>query len=264
MPIFIKILHYGGRVIAILLCITAYLAKDFSYVIGGLLVYVSSLLLGALYYKLEDWGLISPPQEIQYQPRSEIFAQTISDILQPEESTLPPANAPPPLGPVKGVMRVDITQTNKTVDVYIVLSQQSKFLVDTYHLGSAPIEQNLEGLREHMTEFKRRLLSLLDESDANYSRIMSSNSQDIVHDITTDNRAQDKANLPALLSREEAAYKNRNTVSLQHYLQHPYRKVVKDHLDSSEYIKRLQSDYLPRIKAIIESSAEPQVKTLEY
>jgi hypothetical protein len=159
MPVFPKIANYGGKGLAILLCVVAYLARDFSYVIGAVLVYVSSLLLWALYNKLEDWGLVSPPRETQYEPRSEIFAQTISDTLQPDTPTLPPANPPPPLGPIKGMMRVDITQTNKTVDVYVALSQQSTFLVETHNLGSTPIEQNLQGLREHMAEFKTRLLS---------------------------------------------------------------------------------------------------------
>src|SRR4051812_2532592 len=95
------------------------------------------------------------------------MASVISETLQPSQPDLSPPNLPAPhTTPVKGIMRADITQTPQTVDVYITLSEQAKFLVDNNRLGSVPIEQNFEKLSEHMADFRRMLSSAYDETDA--------------------------------------------------------------------------------------------------
>src|SRR5438105_65070 len=69
---------------------------------------------------------------------------------------LPPPNPPAPLTtPIKGLMRVDVTQTNQTVDVYILRSEQDSFVITAQQLGDIPIEQHFEELKEHLSRYRR-------------------------------------------------------------------------------------------------------------
>jgi hypothetical protein len=57
------------------------------------------------------------------------------------------------------------------------------------------------------------------------------------------------------LEDEIERYKDANTVRLKAYLNNPYRKVVSNALEATAYINRLEKEYLPKIKSIIDASS---------
>jgi phage terminase Nu1 subunit (DNA packaging protein) len=249
----------GGIVLSILLFLTG----DWVSGIGTFLV--TGLACG-FYEKLEEWGFVTTTYKTKVtQPEARSMASVISDTLQPRQPNLPPPNVPSPhTSPVKGIMRVDITQTPQTVDVYITLSEQSKFLVDNNHLGSVPIEQNFEKLSEHMADFRGMLGSAYDETDANIAAQLSGDALEGWKKTNAQWRAEEKARQPHEIKEEEQRYKEQNTIYLRDYLQNPYRKIVDNPLQASQFLKRLETDYLPKIKATIEGAAPSQTKSYEF
>jgi hypothetical protein len=249
----------GGAVLGIFF----FLIGDWGSGIG---TFVITGLGAALYEKLEEWGLVTTTYKTKA-PKTEErrIASVISESLEPPKPELPPPNPPEtPATPVKGLMRVDVTRTPQTVDVYITLSEQAQFLVNGNHLGSVPIEQNFENLTEHMATFKRRLSTAFDETDADIGNQLSGSALDGWKKMNAEWRAEDKARQPQELEDEKQRYLERNTVFLRDYLQNPYRKVVENPLQASQYMKRLETDYLPKIKATLEGAAPSLTKSYEF
>jgi hypothetical protein len=71
-------------------------------------------------------------------------------------------------------------------------------------------------------------------------------------------RAEDKIAEPQRLRDEEIRYKERHTVYLRDYLRNPYRKVVSGPPEASAFIKRLETEYLPKIKSVLEDAISTQ------
>ena len=249
----------GGVVLAIFLFLTG----NWS---AGLGIFVVTGLACALYEKLEAWGFVTTTYKTKTsKTKSRSMASVISETLQPQKPDLLPPNPPSPhTSPVKGIMRVDITQTPHTVDVYITLSEQAKFLLNNNHLGSVPIEQNFEKLSEHMADFRRLLGSAYDETDANIAGQLSGSDLEYWKRTNAEWRAEEKARQPHEIKAEEQRYKEQNTVYLRDYLQYPYRKIVENPLQASQYLKRLETDYLPKIKATLDTAAPSQTKSYEF
>ena len=115
---------------------------------------------GAAFYWLY-WRWTAKELPVQTIISAEETARDRSELkLLQEQSKLPPL--PPPVlperppGPVAGIMRVDVTQTDKTVDVFVVLSEQAKFVIEKHGLGKIPIEENFDGLQAHLKEHLMR------------------------------------------------------------------------------------------------------------
>ena len=119
-------------------------------------------------------------------------------------------------------------------------------------------------MSEHMANFKRQLTSAYDETDANVAGRLSGDALEGWKEKTAEWRAEDKARQPQELSDEQQRYKERNTVYLRDYLQNPYRKIVENPLQASQYMKRLENEYLPKIKATLEGAAPSQTKSYEF
>jgi hypothetical protein len=248
----------------------------FNFYIGDIAAGIGLLItigLGcALYEKLEQWGIVKTRYKIKTQksePRAAGIDHVISDHLREQEElrkpTPPPPNpAPNPASPLKGLMRVDVTQTINSVDVYILLSEQARFLINTHNLGAIPIEENFEDLRAHMAEFKRQLSTAFDETDANIMSEFQGDDREYTKRLVAEWQSEDKALLPEQLRAEEERYRKRNTVYLSDYLQYPYRKVIANPVEAAAYIKRLEQEYLPRIKATIDGASPQTTKTYEF
>ena len=117
----------------------------------GLLIFFGAIGLGFywLYYRWTSKE-IPVPELIS----AEEHARTRSELKVLQEQAKRPELPPPvlperPPSPVTGIMRVDVTQTDKTVDVFLVLSEQAKFLIEKHDLAKIPIEENLDGLQAH-------------------------------------------------------------------------------------------------------------------
>jgi hypothetical protein len=84
-------------------------------------------------------------------------------------------------------------------------------------------------------------------------------SKQVTEDAQEMYRIKRQASRKYELDAEAERYKNANTVCLRQYLNNPYRKVVTNHLEATGYIRRLEKEYLPMIKTIIDA-ASPQAK----
>jgi hypothetical protein len=218
--------------------------------------------LGGLFVGVIVLGLLSSAQKTNEN------LPTIPELVQ---AIAPPPSLPPPVlperppAPVQGVMRVDVTQTSKTVDVFIVLSEEAKFIVEKSGLLDTPIEQNFEGLKKHMADFA-------DDYDFETGRTIDDPRADTtpwttrgmiekeISKQTTElaniqRTAARKAGRKYELEDEIERYKDENTVRLKAYLNNPYRKVVSNALEATAYINRLEKEYLPKIKSIIDASS---------
>jgi len=161
-------------------------------------------------------------------------------------------------------MRVDVTQTARTVDVFIVLSEQAKHIVEHSGLLDTPIEENFEGLSEHLSEFSEDYDFETQKGIPNenpptsdpYLQAAREESNRLANSLYQSSRQTQRK---YKVDDEAEFYKDLHTVRLSSYLNNPYRKVVSDPLDATAYLKRLEKEYLPKIKAIIDA-ASPESK----
>jgi hypothetical protein len=270
---FIFWIGVGGIVLTILLAI----AGSWGAAIG---TFVVTGLACGLYEKLDDWGLIPEPNPPSApKPRTSATDEMIKSMKADAErrvAELPPPVLPEPrTDPVQGTMRVDVTQTARTVDVFIVLSDKAKQTIEANGIGDWPVEENFEGLKEYMEEFTERYdldtkyNTIQDPwadrdpmtSDGHLQKAISRNITQTANDMRTTERKETRRKA---LKHEEQSYKDSHTVRVKDYLAYPYRKAVVGKIDADLYIKRLESEYLPRIKTFVDTGSRETRPKLSY
>lgn len=200
-------------------------------------------------------------------------------LLQ-EQAQLP--KLPPPVlperppSPVTGIMRVDVTQTDKTVDVFVVLSEQSKFIVEKHDLANIPIEENLDGLQTHLREHMMRysddydfdtkvgIQDTVEYRDPTTQAIHKEVMRDANQGFRAEREAEKKYKLREEQERETKYYMAAHTVLLGQYLTNPYRKIVSNRLEANQYLAQLEKEYLPKIKALLESAPVQGQKSYDF
>lgn len=192
----------------------------------------------------------------------------------PSQLPSPPPLLPPPIAPptaatapIKGIMRVDVTRTSMTVDVWILLSEEAKFIVQANNLQTLPVEENFDGLKEHMETFTRQYDYVDDDIDSSMGAELRNDpgALRIYKEVADQQRQQRRRGKPEAIKQEAERYKREHTVTLREYLDYPHRHVINFPYEANLYIEQLEKKYLPLIKAAIDlSSSSRHVQTKTY
>ena len=227
------------------------------------------------------WRWTSKEIPVQKIISAEETARDRSELKLLQEQAQLPALPPPvlperPPSPVTGIMRVDVTQTDKTVDVFVVLSEQSKFIVEKHDLANIPIEENLDGLQTHLKEHMMRysddydfdtkvgIQDTVEYRDPTTQAIHNEVMRDANQRFRAEREAEKKYKLREEQERETKAYITAHTVLLGRYLANPYRKIVANRLEANQFLAQLEKEYLPKIKALLESSPAQGQKSYDF
>ncbi len=228
--------------------------------------FIVAVIGGAIFGKLHEWGLL--PDVITDTP---IHFPTRS--TEPITQVQPPPPLPEPIRPnsnepIRGTMRVDVTRTDQTVDVWIQLSEEAKFIVESNSLESMPVEEHFEELKERLAEFSREYDYIQDDIDADIERqLRSPDALRKYQEIADEGRYGAKRSKPENLKKFEEDYKRTHSVTLGQYLAYPHRHLIHAPLEANLYIEQLETKYLPPIKAAIDAASQvrqPQTKTYQF
>jgi hypothetical protein len=217
----------------------------------------------------------SPAKEARKAERAAASAppppQKQAPVPQPPnpQISLPPPQRPEGPQTIQGTMCVDVTQTDRTVDVWIWLSEEAKFIVQQSGLLDTPIEENFEGLKAHMQEFAADYdletdIGIVDREPETSDPYLKAVRESVNEQANVMYRERHRLQKREKLEEEAQHYKSMHIVTLRSYLGSPYRKLVNDLLEASTYIGRLEKEYLPRIKAIIDAASSPKTRRWEY
>jgi hypothetical protein len=239
---------------------------------GGFTVFVIAGLGCGLYEKLDSWGLIP-----ERSPAPKPTPPTRAVAARPQEPVLPIPVAPTSSVPVTGLMRVDVTRTERTVDVFITLSEKAKYIFEKNDLRNIPVEQHFDGLKTHMEEFAAdydfHTRQGVDDPLADWQphtsqgflqKELSKQTNELAN---VEWEARRQAQRKYALEDETQRYKQEHTVTLAHYLANPHRQKVSNPLEANIYIDKLEKTYLPFIKSLFDVSSpirHDQTKTYEF
>lgn len=246
--------------------------------ISGFIFFVG--IIGLAFYWLY-WRWTSKELPVEKLISAEETARDRAELkLLQEQAQLP--KLPPPVlperlpSPVTGIMRVDVTQTEKTVDVFVVLSEQSKFIVEKHDLANIPIEENIDGLQAHLKEHMMRysddydtdtkigIQDTVEYRNPNTQAMHEQVMEQANRQYRAEREAEKKYKLREEQEREAKYYTATHTVLLGQYLTNPYRKVVANRLEANQYLARLEKEYLPKIKALLESAPAQGQKSYDF
>jgi hypothetical protein len=145
----------------------------------------------------------------------------------------------PTMPPItEGVMSVAIRRRDDFVEVFIELSEATKHLLSDPDILAIPVDEfktdNSAALREALRvidDLPDNLVSKREKEDERRERIEQFNRPDYI--------------------------------TLNNLLANPYRHYVPNPQDAAEYIEKLKTKILPKIKTIIENRAKPDTETFQ-
>jgi hypothetical protein len=241
--------------------------------IAGAVILVLTCLFSAVYQKMDQWGLITDTSTVKVKPA--IPDPPYEPPPQPVPSRVPPSTLPHAIQPanvarpVKGLMTVAVTQTPRTVDVFVALSEETKHLLEANSpVLDIPIEENFEGLRKYLQDYAehydRETERPIQDTEQYRDPALQAIREDTHRIGMQMHRSHRDEERQSVLDEQAEIYKGTNTVYLKQYLENPYRKVVDNPVAAAEYIKRLEKEYLPKIKMALESLKGGQTRRWEF